>query len=328
MRRAWGIVALLLILSCAACCIYAYFRIEDAGATSDAVPEPLPVGVYLSKNDITALDSLQPTGGSGRPSWHVEVGTDAGDTARISVSFGELALDQFGSAYTFGNNVTLDGTLKHAITLAYTLPNGAASKIDGDDLQVAIAAAGGEQDPSICARWTDVRGNDVQIKTTWVSTSGGWPFLAICHIPPFANAKNVNIQVGTTVSASSLRESFVGLAELSVSNPETLITTMDQSDKVPASLMYTTAQDYTLHIAPPRRGSLNAIEPAPVAAAAGGVRAWSVRPGGLVATEIRDDHQQNIAGVLAQVLLILAGFFFGLFASATPWAIRIARSAK
>ncbi|MER7245617.1 hypothetical protein [Kribbella sp. NPDC000426] len=106
-----------------------------------------------------------------------------------------------------------------------------------------------------------------------------------------------------------------------MSNPETLVTMMTQ-EKVPERLLYTTSQPYTLYVNPPPGSVLSAVQPPPNGAAAAGVRAWSVRQAGVVATDLVDEHRQNLAEVVQQIMLILAGFFFGLFASTTPWAVR------
>jgi len=310
------------LLVCSVMSITAYYDLErDRSGGSSPTLSPIPVGVYLSGADKDALQHLRLGDGSqARPSWHTMVeaqGHPAG--VALTVSLGRLLADQFGNPY---GNEGLSGTLSHSVTIVFSLPSGAAEKSVRTDVEKAVDP---NEYPGYCAHWeSDVKGHRKQIDLTpvWLPGGDGWPDVAICRIPPIPDVIDLDISMWAYADVPALEQSISGASSVAISNPGALTVTMGQSDSVPQDLMYTGSERYRLDLIPPVGSRFETLQPPAVGAGPAGRRVWSVEPGGFISTDVVDPDRRALSGVAEEVLLIMAGFFLGLFASVLPRTFR------
>lgn len=131
------------------------------------------------------------------------------------------------------------------------------------------------------------------------------------------------MQIGISADAPvrSLRESLVGRSTVAVSNPRTLqVTAAQDNGAIPPTLMYGLAEPYGLYLQPANKWTFSDLQPEP-SGVGQQTRQWLVDAGGFISAGMINPHRRTTVDLVAQILLLLAGMFFGLI----PAAISVAR---
>jgi hypothetical protein len=314
------LVSPLLPLMAAAACVYGYFALGTAANTdSVATAVPLQVGVYVpAKDQKYLMDLLAASHKPKYPVWQLQVVTRADGTAVVAFNLGPADSYYNGMPDIQHTILPARGSLPKGLDVAFSLPTGTRYGERQpliDDLAIAP--------DSSCASWTDSRGQSHTVYFRVVRPDDFIDDIVVCSVPPIASFTAFSLSVAADVPVTSMRESVGGSSYVSVVNPVTVnaVETEVQSVYIPQDLDFAPAQAYGLTLQIPDSLTFGDLEPA-AADAGQQTRRWTVAPASYVSATMQDQYRRTLLDVLQQVLLVVAGIFFGLIPAALPLAAR------